>query len=114
LRLAGRPDYPGFGQVPEGSEVNPARLVALDASDWQLPLVWQLSRVTRKLIGLYSGTPLACGLHGSSRDEHDGDVLQLSFSDCTACRVYRELSGNRRSEPGEEFEPCWASSSQPH
>jgi hypothetical protein len=114
LRLAGRPDYPGFGQVPEGSEVNPARLVALDASDWQLPLVWQLSRVTRKLIGLYSGTPLACGLHGSSRDEHDGDVLQLSFSDCTACRVYRELSGNRRSEPGEDFEPCSAPSTQPH
>jgi hypothetical protein len=113
LRLAGRPDYPGFEQVSEGSEVNPARLVALDASDWQLPLVWHLSRLTRKLIGVYSGAPLACGLHGSSRDD-DGDVLQLSFTDCTACRVYRELSGNLRSEPGKDFEPCSAPSTQPH
>ena len=114
LRLAGRPDYPGFERVPEGSEVKPARLVALDASDWQLPLVWQLSRLTRQLIGLYSGAPPACGLHGSSRDEHDGDVLQLSFSDCTACRIYRELSGDAHSEQGEDFEPCSAPSAQQH
>jgi hypothetical protein len=114
LRLAGRPDYPGFKHAPQSSEVNPARLVALDASDWQLPLVWQLSRLTRKLIGLYSGAPSACGLHGSSRNEHDGDVLQLGFSNCTACRVYRELSGNLRSEPGEDFEPCSPPGTQPH
>ncbi|HUU24272.1 MAG TPA: hypothetical protein VMW68_01710 [Methyloceanibacter sp.] len=113
LRLAGRPDFPGFEQLPDGSEVNPARLVALDASDWQLPLVWQLSRLTRNLIGIYSGAPLACRLHGASRDEHDADVLQLNYSDCTACRVYRELSGNFRSEKGENVKPCSTPSTQP-
>lgn len=114
LRLAGRPDYPGFEQAPAGSEVKPARLVALDASDWQLPLVWHLSRLTRKLIGVYSGAPLACRLHDSSRDEHNSDVLQLSFTDCTACRIYHELSGNLRNKLGGDSDPCSAPRTQPH
>lgn len=104
LRLAGRPDYPGFEQVPEGSEVKPARLVALDASDWHLPLVWHLSRLTRNLVGLYSGAPSACRLRGNNRDEPEADVVQLSFTDCTTCRIHRELSGGRSNTSADD--PC--------
>jgi len=111
LRLAGRPDFPGFEQMPGGSEVEPARLVALDASDWRLPLVWQLSRPTRKLIGVYSGAPLACRLHGASQDS---DVQQLNFTDCTACRIYHELSGSLHDEPGGGSDPCSVPGTQPH
>jgi len=110
LRLAGRPDFPGFEQMPAGSEVEPARLVALDASDWRLPLVWQLSRPTRKLIGVYSGAPLACRLHGASED---ADVQQLNFTDCTACRIYHELSGSLRSGPSAESDPCSVPGTRP-
>jgi hypothetical protein len=104
LRLAGRPDYPGFEKVPEGSDVKPARLVALDASDWHLPLVWHLSRLTRNLVGLYSGAPSACRFHGSS--EPGADLVQLRFTDCTACRIRRELSGHQPNLSGGKSDPC--------
>jgi hypothetical protein len=76
----------------------------LDASDWHLPLVWHLSRLTRNLVGLYIGAPSACHLHGSS--ETDADLVQLRFTDCTACRIRRELSGHQRKAPGGESDPC--------